>query len=69
MQDWSEEPKAKKRRLCQYHGPEPSVEEIEAEFWRIVETPDEVWIIHHSSPCPKPCLTGGMMFLQEPEHL
>ena len=41
-QEFSAEPTSKKRRLCQYHGPEPSVEEIEGEFWRIVETPDEV---------------------------
>ena len=26
-----------------YAGAEPSVEEIEAEFWRIVETPDDVY--------------------------
>ena len=26
-----------------YIGPEPSVEQIEAEFWRIVETPDDVY--------------------------
>lgn len=46
--------------------PSPSVEEIEAEFWRIVETPGEVsshYFIHqdrpmipclssHNSPCP-----------------
>ena len=42
IQEFSEEPTYKKRRLCQYYGPEPSVEEIEGEFWRIVETPDEV---------------------------
>ena len=41
-QEFSAEPTSKKRRLCQYYGPEPSVEEIEGEFWRIVETPDEV---------------------------
>ena len=41
-QEFSAEPRSKKRRLCQYHGPEPSVEEIEGEFWRILETPDEV---------------------------
>lgn len=41
-QEFSAEPTSKKRRLCQYHGPEPAVEEIEGEFWRIVETPDEV---------------------------
>lgn len=33
----------KKRRITPYVGPEPSVEEIEAEFWRIVETPDDVY--------------------------
>ena len=32
----------KKRKLCSYSGPEPTVEEIEGEFWRIVESPDEV---------------------------
>ena len=42
VQEFSAEPMSKKRRLCQYYGPEPSVEEIEGEFWRIVETPDEV---------------------------
>lgn len=26
-----------------YCGPEPSVEQIEAEFWRIVETPDDIY--------------------------
>ena len=35
-------PPVRKRKLCSYSGPEPSVEEIEAEFWRIVESPDEV---------------------------
>lgn len=33
---------AKKRRMFSYLGPEPTVEEIEAEFWRIVESPDDV---------------------------
>ena len=46
MQEFSAEPMSKKRRLCQYYGPEPSVEEIEGEFWRIVETPDEVGSVH-----------------------
>ena len=32
----------KRRKLCAYSGPEPSVEEIEGEFWRIVEAPDQV---------------------------
>ena len=32
----------KRRKLCAYSGPDPSVEEIEAEFWRIVEAPDQV---------------------------
>ena len=33
----------RKRRAASYIGAEPSVEEIEAEFWRIVETPDDVY--------------------------
>jgi hypothetical protein len=33
----------RKRRMMSYAGAEPSVEEIEAEFWRIVETPDDVY--------------------------
>ena len=33
----------KKRRVMSYVGPEPSVEQIEAEFWRIVETPDDIY--------------------------
>ena len=45
----------KKRKLCSYSGPDPSVEEIEAEFWRIVESPDEVRLpppvrTSHSTP-------------------
>lgn len=35
----------KKRKLCSYSGPDPTVEEIEAEFWRIVESPDEVRLL------------------------
>eukprot|EP00884_Botryococcus_braunii_P001080 jgi/Botrbrau1/10973/Bobra.0383s0027.1 len=31
----------RKRKTFQYVGPEPSIEEQEAEFWRIVEDPDE----------------------------
>lgn len=42
MQTFSEPVPSKKRKLCNYSGPEPTVEEIEAEFWRIVESPDEV---------------------------
>ena len=42
-------PPLKKRKLCSYAGPEPSVEEIEAEFWRIVESPDEVRM--PAAPC------------------
>jgi hypothetical protein len=38
-----EEQPAKRQKLSSYTGPDPSVEEIEAEFWRIVEAPDEVW--------------------------
>jgi len=34
---------AKRRKLHTYVGPAPSVEQIEAEFWRIVETPDAVY--------------------------
>lgn len=34
---------AKRRRLHTYVGPAPSVDQIEAEFWRIVETPDAVY--------------------------
>ena len=33
---------AKRRKISSYSGPEPTVEEIEAEFWRIVEVADEV---------------------------
>ena len=33
----------KRRKVHTYSGPEPSVEDIEAEFWRIVETPDDVY--------------------------
>ena len=33
----------RKRRAASYVGAEPSVEEVEAEFWRIVETPDDVY--------------------------
>ncbi|BDA42391.1 probable lysine-specific demethylase JMJ703 at N-terminal half [Coccomyxa sp. Obi] len=40
--NFSEPVPSKKRKLCNYSGPEPTVEEIEAEFWRIVESPDEV---------------------------
>ena len=32
----------KRRKISSYTGPEPTVEEIEAEFWRIVEVADEV---------------------------
>lgn len=42
MQAFSEPIPTKRRKLCSYSGPEPTVEEIEAEFWRIVESPDEV---------------------------
>lgn len=33
----------KRRKLHTYAGPAPSVDDIEAEFWRIVETPDAVY--------------------------
>lgn len=36
---------AKRRKLGNYTGPEPTVEQIEAEFWRIVEMPDDVCIV------------------------
>ena len=32
----------KRRKLGNYSGPEPTVDQIEAEFWRIVEMPDDV---------------------------
>ena len=32
----------KRRKISSYSGPEPTVEEIEAEFWRIVEAADDV---------------------------
>lgn len=41
-QAYSEPQPSKRRKLCSYSGPEPTVEEIEGEFWRIVESPDEV---------------------------
>lgn len=40
----------KRRKLGNYTGPEPSVEQIEAEFWRIIEMPDDV------SSLPVKCL-------------
>lgn len=33
---------SKRRKLGSYTGPEPSVEEIEGEFWRVIEAPDDV---------------------------
>jgi hypothetical protein len=36
------DPAAKRRRLYRESAPSPSVEEIEADFWRIVEEPDQV---------------------------
>lgn len=33
---------AKRRNLGNYIGPEPTVEQIEADFWRVVEMPDDV---------------------------
>jgi hypothetical protein len=36
------DPAAKRRRLYKESAPSPSVEEIEADFWRIVEEPDQV---------------------------
>ena len=33
---------SKRRKLGSYTGPEPSVAEIEGEFWRVIEAPDDV---------------------------
>ena len=33
---------SKRRKLGSYTGPEPSIEEIEGEFWRVIEAPDDV---------------------------
>lgn len=33
---------SKRRKLGSYTGPEPTVEEIEGEFWRVIEAPDDV---------------------------
>jgi hypothetical protein len=46
---------SKRPKLYQYSGPEPSVEEIEAEFWRIVEKPDDVVESFYGQAC-NPCL-------------
>ena len=54
LQEFSEPVASKKRKLCNYSGPEPTVEEIEAEFWRIVESPDEV----HCNCCTVLCCYG-----------
>lgn len=53
----SEAPPNRKKKLFQYIGPEPSVEQQEAEFWRIVEDPEEVTF--HSS------LTSSLLVLRE----
>ena len=37
--------------MMSYAGPEPSVEEIEAEFWRIVETPDDIYESLYGQVC------------------
>lgn len=44
----------KKRRTMSYSGPEPSVEQIEAEFWRIVETPDDIYESLYGQVCAPP---------------
>ncbi|KAL0051456.1 hypothetical protein WJX82_007798 [Trebouxia sp. C0006] len=33
---------SKRRKLSSYTGPEPTIEEIEGEFWRVIEAPDDV---------------------------
>ena len=40
MQQGTGETQGKRRKVQQ--DPAPTVEEVEAEFWRIVETPDQV---------------------------
>ena len=35
---------SKRRKLGSYTGPEPTIEEIEGEFWRVIEAPDDVSI-------------------------
>lgn len=39
----------KRRKLGNYSGPEPTVDQIEAEFWRIVEMPDDVGLTASAS--------------------
>ena len=62
-----------KRRKVTLPEAEPTVEEVEAEFWRIVESPDQVRYLqlchfHHSAcqalqvsraPCSMDCMTRG----------
>jgi hypothetical protein len=44
----------KRRKVHTYSGPEPSVADIEAEFWRIVETPDDVYeSLYGQVPAPR----------------
>lgn len=33
---------SKRRKLGTYTGPEPTIDEIEGEFWRVIEAPDDV---------------------------
>lgn len=33
---------SKRRKLGSYTGPEPTIDEIEGEFWRVIEAPDDV---------------------------
>ncbi|DBA81611.1 TPA: hypothetical protein ACH3X1_007371 [Trebouxia sp. C0004] len=33
---------SKRRKLGSYTGPEPTIQEIEGEFWRVIEAPDDV---------------------------
>lgn len=37
----------RKKKPFQYVGPDPTIEEQESEFWRIVEDPSEVYLLHH----------------------
>ena len=37
---------SKRRKLGTYTGPEPTVDEIEGEFWRVIEAPDDVRHAH-----------------------
>ncbi len=62
LQEFSEPVASKKRKLCNYSGPEPTVEEIEAEFWRIVESPDEVHCNCCTSVLLRYCIIDALQF-------